>query len=123
VRHRTLPGKYTVGSWQEIEAEDAQKTLAKQVIATQHLMVVRCLYRAGSSFAEHTHPQEQITIVEKGVLEYVVEGEVLTVGAGQMLSIVAGIAHSSRVVGAEPVRALNIFHAPAGSGSVGEPEP
>jgi quercetin dioxygenase-like cupin family protein len=103
-----------VGSWQDVEASNAQETLDRQVIATQHLMVVRCRYPQGSTFPAHTHKQEQITIVEKGKLEFDVEGEAIEVGTGQMVSIFPGVSHSSRVVGDEPAEALNLFHnAPA----------
>lgn len=112
MRNRTVPGKYTVGSWQSLRAEKAQAVLEKEVIATEHVLVVRCLYDQGSDFAEHVHQQEQITIVEEGQLEFVVAGETLAVNAGQMISIFSGIPHSSRVVGDEPARALNLFHTP-----------
>ena len=112
MRNRTLPGKYTVGSWQELEAADAQEALEKKVIATQDLMVVRCRYKADSTFAAHVHTQEQITIVEDGALEFIVDGERLRVEAGQMVSICAGVYHSSTVVGGAPASALNIFHPP-----------
>jgi len=112
VRNRTVPGKYTIGSWQNLEAADAQRELERQVIATQHLMVVRCLYPEGSAFSEHVHPQEQITIVEEGTLEIEVDGEKLSVGPGQMVSINRGVPHACRVLGDQAVRALNLFHAP-----------
>ena len=75
MRNRTVPGKYTIGSWQTVAAGNAQETLKEQVIATQHLMVVRCTYPAGSVFDGHTHSQEQITIVEQGELEFEIAGE------------------------------------------------
>ena len=64
----------------------------------------------GSDFPRHVHQQEQITIVESGHLEFSVEGEQIEVGPGQMISIFAGVPHASRVMGDEPVRALNLFH-------------
>lgn len=112
MRSRTVPGKYMVGSWQNLEATDAQEILEKQVIATQHLTVVRCLYKKGSDFPSHVHPQEQITIVESGKLEFIVDDEALEIGPGQMVSISRNVPHSSRVVGEQTARALNIFHLP-----------
>ncbi|MCK4412206.1 MAG: cupin domain-containing protein [Candidatus Eisenbacteria sp.] len=112
-RTRTLPGRYSVGSWQSLPADDAQRVLEEEIIATQRLMVVRCLYRPGSDFAPHLHQQEQITIVESGTLEFTVNGDTIKVAAGQMISIFPGVLHGSRVLGSEPARALNIFHAAA----------
>jgi len=113
VPNRTLPGKYMLGSWRSLTAPNAQKILEEDVITTQQLMVVRCVYRPGSDFAPHAHPQEQITIVESGKLEFVVNGDAIEVGPGQMISVFPGVLHASRAVGAAPVRALNIFHPPA----------
>ena len=112
VSNRTLPGKYMLGSWRSLMAPLAQKMLEKEeVITTQQLMVVRCVYRPGSDFAPHAHPQEQITIVESGVLEFGLAGQDVRIGPGQMISIFSGVAHSSRVIGRQPVQALNLFHA------------
>ena len=102
-----------VGSWQSLEAANAQEILEKQIIATQRVMVVRCLYKEGSDFPRHVHAQEQITIVESGHLEFTVNGNTVEVGPGQMISVFAGVDHASRVIGSEPVRALNIFHSAA----------
>jgi len=109
-RTRTLPGKYTLGSWHSVCAKNAQKVLDEEVIATRRLMVVRCLYEPGTVFDAHVHEQEQITIVESGVLAFVVNGDEIEVGPGRMISIFPGVMHASRVAGEEPVRALNIFH-------------
>lgn len=111
--NRTLPGKYMVGSWQALDAANAQELLEREVISTHGLMVVRCRYRQGSDFPRHNHLQEQITIVESGHLEFTVSGEKIEVGPGQMISIFPGVQHASRVLGDEPVRALNLFHSAA----------
>jgi quercetin dioxygenase-like cupin family protein len=112
VRNRTLPGKYMLGSWQSLEATNAQEVLEKEVIATQRLMVVRCVYKEGADFPKHSHVQEQITIVESGHLEFTINGGTIEVGPGQMISIFPGVEHASRVMGHEPARALNLFHSP-----------
>jgi quercetin dioxygenase-like cupin family protein len=112
VPNRTFPGKYMLGSWQNLTAPDAQKILEEEVIATQQLMVVRCVYRPGSAFSAHAHQQEQITIVESGSLAFSVNGDEISVGPGQMISVFPGVLHATRAVGATPVRALNIFHPP-----------
>ena len=113
VRNKTVPGKYTLGTWQNLPASDAQQELQGEVIATRHLKVVRCDYDAGSDFPEHVHPYEQITIVESGTLEFTLGSENLKVEAGQMISIYPNVAHSTRGLGDEPVKALNIFHSAA----------
>ena len=49
---------------------------------------------------KHTHPGEEIIYVLEGVLEYEVEGKPpVTLRAGDVLFIPAGVAHSARNVG------------------------
>jgi len=112
-RTRTMPGKYTLGSWCSVTAANAERILDEEVIATRRMMVVRCLFEPGTVFEAQVHEQEQITIVESGVLQFKVNGTTIEVGPGRMISIFPGVLHESRVVGAEPVRALNIFQAAA----------
>jgi quercetin dioxygenase-like cupin family protein len=111
MRNRTLPGKYTVGCWQTLTAPDPQAILQEEVIATQRVMVVRCVYKPDSEFPPHVHRREQLTIVEAGTLEFTVNGGAVQVGPGQMISVHPGVLHGTRVQGGQPVRTLNIFHA------------
>lgn len=110
----TAPGRYTIGAWKEQQAREAQLQLERQVIATDRIMVVRCSYPAGSDFCLHFHPQEQITIVEVGVIIFEIEGETLEVAAGKMIAIPANVRHRTRV-GREPAQALHLFVAPEGA--------
>ena len=74
-------------------------------------MVVRCTYAAAADFSYHFHPQEQITIVEEGALEFVIEDERVEVKAGQMIAIPARVRHRTRVLGERSALALNLFMA------------
>jgi quercetin dioxygenase-like cupin family protein len=48
----------------------------------------------------HTHPGEELVYVVEGLLEYALEGRPpVTVGAGEVLFIPAGVAHAVRNVG------------------------
>jgi quercetin dioxygenase-like cupin family protein len=119
IGNRTYPGRYTLGSWRDLEAQDAQNFLDQQVIATERVTVVRCVYRVGSDFPEHFHPQEQITIVEEGTLEFTIGGEMIEVQQGQMITINPQVRHATRVAtGKGRVVALNIF-LKHGSGQTG----
>ena len=111
VGNRHSPGRYTIGSWKRQEAGAAQHELEQEVISTGRLMVVRCTYAAGADFSYHFHPQEQITIVEDGELEFVIEDEKVTVKAGQMIAIPARVRHRTRVMGSAAAIALNLFMA------------
>jgi quercetin dioxygenase-like cupin family protein len=54
----------------------------------------------GSKFAKHKHPGEEVIYVLEGLFEYEVDGKPpLTLKAGDVLFIPAGVIHSARNVG------------------------
>lgn len=110
IGNRTHPGRWSKGGWKSLEAQDAQEALEQQVVAFDRLTVVRCVYRDGTDFPEHFHPQEQITIVEQGELEFTFGEEIVLVGEGETISVEAQIRHSTRVSnGCTEAVALNLF--------------
>lgn len=54
-------------------------------------------FEAHTAFGKHSHPGEEVIYVLDGVLEYEVEGESpVTLKAGEVLFIPAGVVHSAR---------------------------
>jgi quercetin dioxygenase-like cupin family protein len=110
IGNRTYPGRCSVGVWKELEAKDAQRDLEQHIVAFERLSVVRCVYREGADFPEHFHPQEQITIVEEGALEFQIGEDLIRVGEGQTIAIEPEVRHATRVAnGSARAVALNIF--------------
>ncbi len=61
---------------------------------------VRIDFAAGSAFGKHTHPGEEVIYVLEGTLEYQVEGKApVTLKAGEVLFIPAGVVHAAKNVG------------------------
>lgn len=62
-------------------------------------------FEPGAAFGKHTHPGEEVIYVLEGTLEYEVEGQPVTLKAGDVLFIPAGTVHAARnngkVTGAE----------------------
>jgi quercetin dioxygenase-like cupin family protein len=113
IGNRTHIGRYTLSSWKDLrglEPNEARRFLEQQVISTDRLTVVRCVYQDAADFPEHFHPQEQITIVEDGTLEFVIEGQTIRVGKGEMISVEPNVRHATRVGnGGGTATALNLF--------------
>jgi quercetin dioxygenase-like cupin family protein len=113
IGNRIAPGRYTLGSWKDLEAGQAQSylesDLENKVIALDRVTVVRCVYRPGTDFPLHSHQQDQITIVDEGRLRFRIADDEVEVRRGQMISIPARVKHSTLVDGQGPARALNIF--------------
>jgi quercetin dioxygenase-like cupin family protein len=110
IGNRIHPGRYKVSSWKEIEPTNSIVYVEQRVMTTDRVSIVRCIYRAGSDFPDHFHPQEQVTIIEEGSLEFTIAGGTVAVGQGQMISIEPFVRHATKVAdGYERVVALNLF--------------
>lgn len=101
--------KYKKSSWYQVSEENLDPKLKQQVYTTNNVMLVRYVYDPGLEFPEHSHPQEQTTIVEKGSLIYVIEGEEVEIREGDILTIPSNVRHSTRVQGEMQAVAITIF--------------
>ncbi|MBO9584971.1 MAG: cupin domain-containing protein [Flavobacterium sp.] len=63
----------------------------------KEMVQARIDFKAHSSFGKHFHPGEEVIYVVEGTLEYQIEGEKpVTLKAGEVLFIPAGVVHSAK---------------------------
>jgi quercetin dioxygenase-like cupin family protein len=79
-------------------------------VHTPQLTATLYRYTPGSSWEEHHHPQDQITSVLEGEIDFVVAGDRVHLVAGELATLPAGTPHSATVA-ASGVGAvtLNVF--------------
>lgn len=77
-------------------------------IAGQSLMVVQVEGSVGSVAPAHSHPHEQMTLVEKGRLRFIVGGEQTELQAGEILRIPGDTEHEAELL--EDSTFYDIFH-------------
>ena len=94
-------------NWSEVPPETVYPGIIRQVVQGERQTLVRYVYQPGAVFPLHGHPQEQITAVLSGEIEFEVEGERYRLGAGDVAVIPAGAPHGARVLGDEVVETLN----------------
>lgn len=99
---------YIRSSWKRTDKKVLDPKLTQQVFSTGNVMLVRYVYEPGLHFPEHSHPQEQVTMVEKGVLEYQIDGESVILKEGDICSIPPNVPHATSV-GRERAVAVSIF--------------
>lgn len=99
---------YTRSSWKKTDKKILDPKLTQQVFSTGNIMLVRYVYEAGLQFPEHSHPQEQVTMVEEGVLEYEIDTEKVILHEGDICAIPPNVPHSTKVVDERAV-AISIF--------------
>jgi quercetin dioxygenase-like cupin family protein len=78
-------------------------------ISGREVLQARVDFAPGASFPRHRHPGEEIIYVLSGTIEYEVDGKPVTVKAGDVLFVPAGVIHAARNVGAEPAAELATY--------------
>ncbi|MFQ3319850.1 MAG: quercetin dioxygenase-like cupin family protein [Natronomonas sp.] len=66
----------------------------------------------GATVPEHSHPHEQTGFVYEGELTFIVDGEEITVGAGESFTIPGEEPHAAENRGDVAVRGVDIFAPP-----------
>ena len=101
--------KYVVANWSGTDQEQIDPKLSQRVFTTANVMVVHYVYEPGLEFETHSHPQEQITLVQSGLLQIDIEGEKIELKPGDICSISPNVTHSTVVVSKEAVQSISIF--------------
>ena len=94
--------------WGEQEFTEVRPNIFGATVHTPQLTATLYRYRAGSSWEEHRHPQDQITTVLEGVVDFVVDGRPVRLEAGQLAALPGGTPHSATVPEGGAVT-LNVF--------------
>ncbi len=97
----------TAVSWDAIPVNEPLPGVQSQTVHGEHQTVVRYRYAAGSIFPVHAHPQEQITIVLTGNIAFLLDGQRVELGPGQVIMIPGDTPHGAEVVGAASVETIN----------------
>ena len=100
--------RFIRSSWKKTDKKALDSKLTQQIFSTGSIMLVRYVYEPGLNFPEHFHPQEQVTMVEKGILEFNIDGEMVILKEGDICSIAPNVPHST-TVGNERAIAISIF--------------
>lgn len=77
-------------------------------VHTPQLTVTYYRYEPGSSWEEHQHPEDQVTSVIEGEIDFVVAGTPVRLSAGELAALPGGVPHSA-AVGEREVRTLNVY--------------
>jgi len=95
--------------WAEREFTEVRPGIFGATVHTPQLTATLYRYGAGSSWEEHQHPQDQMTMVLEGVIEFAVNGQPIRLGKGQMAAIPGGTPHSATVPADAGAVSINVF--------------
>lgn len=92
--------------WEQVKAEQVTELYSRKVALGENLSIARLEVKQGAATRMHSHENEEVVVVLKGVWQFFLPTGDVTLHANQMLSIPPGTEHGSRVL--EDVVALDI---------------
>lgn len=95
--------------WDDREFSEVRPGIFGATVHTPQLSATLYRYDAGSRWETHSHPQDQMTYVIEGSIDFVVDGRPVTLAAGQLAALPGGVPHSATVPSAGGAVSLNVF--------------
>lgn len=96
--------------WNAVETEQLNPLITRQMIHTATMTVAKLHLKQGCVVPEHSHPNEQFSMIDQGALRFVLAGEEVIVRAGQALRIAPNVPHSAEAL--EDSIATDLFSPP-----------
>ena len=94
-------------TWADVPSEEVYPGITRQVLHGDRQTMVRYVYAPGSVFPVHSHPEEQVTVVLAGEIEFTIDGTPTVLRGGQAAVIPANMPHGARVIGKTAVETFN----------------
>lgn len=94
--------------WDQQEFTEVRPGIFGATVHTPQLTATLYRYQPGSSWEEHQHPQDQITTVLEGEIDFVVDGQPVHLKAGQLATLPGWTPHSATTPAPGAVT-LNVF--------------
>jgi quercetin dioxygenase-like cupin family protein len=80
--------------WNTVPLEELNPRVQRKVIHTANLTVARIMLQQYAVIPEHSHPAEQVSMVERGALKFILGGREVIARAGQVVHIPVDLPHS-----------------------------
>lgn len=95
--------------WDQQQFTEARPGIFGATVHSPQLTATLYRYDGGSSWEEHEHPQDQVTCVIEGEIDFVVAGRPVRLAAGQLAVLPGDTPHSASVPGGGGAVTLNVF--------------
>ena len=98
-------------NWATAPSERIADGIERQMIWGERMLVCRLSFAPGVVTQVHQHPHEQMTIVERGRVRFLVGGEERLAEAGDVLLFPPGVEHGATILDERAVL-IDIFSPP-----------
>ncbi|HWC96986.1 MAG TPA: cupin domain-containing protein [Candidatus Sulfopaludibacter sp.] len=93
--------------WNLVNEEQMNARVSRKVIHMQNMTIARIHLQQHAVVSEHSHVNEQVTMVERGALKFFIDGGEKIVRAGEVLTIPAHVPHGVEAL--EDSIAVDVF--------------
>jgi quercetin dioxygenase-like cupin family protein len=94
--------------WASVPTERVAEGIARKMVWGERVMVCRLVIAPRTVTPVHTHPHEQITLVEQGPVEFTIEGQQRIAQTGDVLHFPSNVQHGATMLDREVVL-IDIF--------------
>ena len=98
-------------NWSGVPATRVGEGIERQMVWGERVMVCRLRIAPRTVTPVHSHPHEQITLVEQGPVEFTIDGQTRIVQTGDVLVFPSHIRHGATMLDEEVVL-IDIFSPP-----------
>jgi quercetin dioxygenase-like cupin family protein len=95
-------------NWDSIPIERVSEGIKRQTVTGERLMMCRLQMSPHTVTPVHSHPHEQMTIIERGRVRFDVDGAERIASAGDILHFPSNMRHGATMLD-EPVVLIDIF--------------
>jgi quercetin dioxygenase-like cupin family protein len=95
-------------AWDQMAVDHPAEGIERRMIWGDRLMICRLRFDPHVVTAVHTHPHEQMTIVERGRVRFTIDGHERIAKAGDVLQFPPNIPHGATILDEETVL-IDIF--------------
>ena len=101
-------------SWSDIDAETfADIKCRSKVVTGERMQLIWAEFAPDGTYAMHTHPQEQFSVMLQGRMRLTVGEEKREIGPGDMWHAPANVPHGGVMLGDEPVVFIDVYAPPS----------
>ena len=90
-------------NWQTIPAERVAEGIQRQMVVGEKLMICRLTIQPRVVTAVHSHVHEQVTMVERGRVLYIIDGVEQVCSAGDVIHFPPNLPHGATMLDDEVV--------------------
>ena len=104
-----MAGGAKVYRWESLPREEVRPGVTRTAFRGDNALMVMNWLEPGMEVRPHSHPFEQLAYILAGRVRFTVGGEVVEVGAGEVLRIPPDVVHCGEPVGEETAINLDVF--------------